>query len=66
METRMQPIKIDEEHIKRAMKTDPAYKQVAEGLKKEVTDMFNHPNERLKINCCIEGCCVSWCCVQIS
>jgi hypothetical protein len=67
MEVRMQPMKIDEEQIKRAkVKTDPAYRQVAEGLAREVTDMFNHPDARLKIECCIEGCCVSWCCIQIS
>lgn len=66
METKMQPIKIDEESIKRAMKADPAYKELAEGLRKEVTDMFRHPDTRLKISCCIEGCCVSWCCIQIS
>jgi hypothetical protein len=31
-----------------------------------VEEIFQNPEEKLRISCCIEGCCVSWCCVQMS
>lgn len=69
----MRPLKVDTSQIRRgvlkperALKPEPAYREVVVGLRKEVEAIFQNPEEKLRISCCIEGCCVSWCCVQIS
>jgi len=49
----------------RAQKVDPAYRQITEGLLKQVDLIVKDPG-KIGISCCVEGCCVSWCCVQMS
>ncbi len=46
-------------------KVDPAFRQMSEGLRREVVDLIANPG-RMGLSCCIEGCCVSWCCIRIT
>lgn len=62
----MKPVKLDQMILeKRKPKIDPAYREISNGLMKEIQEILRDPN-RLTISCCIEGCCVSWCCIQIT
>lgn len=61
----MKPVRFDpviNKNLRR--KTDPAFKEITEGLIRELEATLKDP-DKLSISCCIEGCCVSWCCVQI-
>jgi hypothetical protein len=62
----MGAMKLDVEQVRRGITTpERAYREVAEGLRTEVAELFHHP-DKLGISCCFEGCCVSWCCIQIT
>lgn len=58
--------KLDVDRVKRGItKPERAYREIAEGLRTEVAELFHHP-DKLGLSCCFEGCCVSWCCIQIT
>lgn len=62
----MKPVSLNKElFAPRFKKVDPAYKQITEGLLKEIDQLIRDPT-KIGVSCCVEGCCVSWCCVQLS
>ncbi|MDJ0768316.1 MAG: hypothetical protein QNJ12_05960 [Ilumatobacter sp.] len=65
-EFQMAPINLNREiYARRQAKTDPAFREISNGVVDRIGEMLRDPS-LTGISCCIEGCCVSWCCIQIS
>ncbi len=62
----MKPVNLNKALFEtRVKQVDPAFRQITDGLVKELDRIMRDPN-LAGISCCVQGCCVSWCCVQIS
>jgi len=62
----MQPIRFDDDVLTTVkIKTDPAFREMTEGLSRRISEILKDPSS-LTISCCFEGCCVSWCCIQLT
>jgi|688.fasta_scaffold1716692_1 hypothetical protein len=64
---KLEPIKfnITSSDTRSFLEVEPAYREIAQGVRDEVARIFSDPNKN-GFACCVQGCCVSHCCVQLS
>lgn len=43
---------------------DPAFKEIANGLRKDIINILENPSNT-QMMCCLQGCCISFCCVRV-